>query len=362
MNIDNTKKNCFLVLRNKKLACFDWESAFIKNFSDYGYYFDRIIYVAYDSSFEITTALKQSLELYENLVICCPCVMEQTLKKFISTCCAAEFDGLNTLLGAKNSVYMFFYDCENRLTVKDVCEALNKKYGLKYEKAFIRTVGAPQTAINSAITSAKEICKNCEINVTEQYGDCTIEIIYDSVTPKTVFDDAYRAMVAKLGDYIYALEDIPLAERLVQVLKLRRMKICVAESFTGGGIAKRLVEISGVSEVYFEGLNTYSNESKMQRLGVDELTLSQYGAVSAQTATQMAQGLLNGGNCDISIATTGIAGPKSDNTKKPVGMAFIAVGYPGGTQVNEYDLKGSRKCITETAINLALFSAFKLLK
>ena len=123
-----------------------------------------------------------------------------------------------------------------------------------------------------------------------------------------------------------------------------------------------MVEIPGISEVYFEGLNTYSNKSKIERLGVKEETLEKYGAVSAQTAYEMAYGLLETGNCNISIATTGIAGPKSDGTKKPVGLLYIAVGTEEHVSVYEYNLKGTRLSITETAINIALFLAFKKLK
>ena len=114
--------------------------------------------------------------------------------------------------------------------------------------------------------------------------------------------------------------------------------------------------------MYFEGLNTYSNEAKMQRLGVRNMTLHQFGAVSRQTAGEMAEGLIKSGNCDISIATTGIAGPKSDNTSKPVGLVYIAVGTRKDVSVFKYNLKGDRNTITNTAVNLALFHAFKTLK
>ncbi|MDE6867688.1 MAG: CinA family protein, partial [Clostridia bacterium] len=130
----------------------------------------------------------------------------------------------------------------------------------------------------------------------------------------------------------------------------------------GGGLGKKLVDVPGGSEVYFEGLNTYSNEAKKLRLGVNEMTLNQYGAVSEQTAYEMAEGLLKGGNCDICIATTGIAGPKSDNTLKPVGLVYIAVGVHDTVSVYKYNLKGDRNDVTNTAINLALFLAFKTLK
>ena len=145
-------------------------------------------------------------------------------------------------------------------------------------------------------------------------------------------------------------------------LKLRRRKISVAESFTGGGIAKRLTSVSGASEVYFEGLNTYDELSKINRLGVSEFTLRSAGTVSDQTAYEMATGLLNTGCCDIAIATTGLAGPKTDRSMQPVGLCFIAVGVKEQVLVYRYKFDGSRQEITEKAINYALHAAYKQLK
>ena len=231
-----------------------------------------------------------------------------------------------------------------------------------YLRAYIKTVGAPNDKISDAIAKAKEVCADADFCVSEAYGDCTVEIIYAPDMPKSALDGIMRAVLMVINDYVYALEDITLAERFVQLLKLRKMRISVAESFTGGGVGKKLVEVPGVSEVFFEGLNTYSNESKKMRLGVKETTLKQYGAVSKQTAAEMAEGLIMTGNCDVSISTTGIAGPNSDNTNKPVGLFYIGIATKENVQVYEYNLKGSRKSITETAINFALFLAYKSIK
>ena len=227
---------------------------------------------------------------------------------------------------------------------------------------FIRTVAAPVEMVNTALANLKKACPDIGINLRESFGDLAIEVTNDGSIDKSTYQKAYRELVIALNDYIYAMEDISLCERLFQLLKLRKATVSVAESFTGGGISKRLVEMPGISEVYFEGLNTYSNKSKIERLGVKEETLKRYGAVSPQTAYEMAYGLLETGNCNLSIATTGIAGPKSDGTKKPVGLLYIAVGDEVDISVYEYNLKGSRQFITETAINIALFLAFKKLK
>lgn len=354
-------KNYLLILRNKKNICFKDLGSLLEEFSSCGYYFERISCVAFDNSSEIVNSLKDIKNNYENTVIFCPHIMAKTLKEFIGNLYSADFVG-DRLVKESNNVFMIYTDGYNSVTVKDICDTLNDKYGTKYEIAYIRTVGAPLNVINSAMSKAKNICDDLQFNVKSSFGDSVIEIIYGNEIKKSDFDNAYRELLKILNEYVYALENISLAERLIQLLKLRRMKICVAESFTGGGIGKRLVEIPGASQVYLEGLNTYSNESKIQRLGVAESTFKYCGAVSEETAVQMAEGLINGGNCDISIATTGIAGPKSDNTNKPVGLIYIAVGLDDCTNVFKYNLNGSREEITETAINIALFQAFKTVK
>jgi nicotinamide-nucleotide amidase len=136
----------------------------------------------------------------------------------------------------------------------------------------------------------------------------------------------------------------------------------VAESFTGGRVVAEIIKNSGASSFVDEGVVSYSNESKKARLNVKEEDLKKHGAVSSMVAYEMAAGLLKGGRCDLAIATTGIAGPRSDDTAKPVGLNYIAVGMKDGVHTYRYLLKGSREEITETAKNTALFLAIKKLK
>ncbi len=358
----STDKFLLLVLRNKKINAFEKTDKLISSFADFGYWFDKISYVDYGNSQEIVRAAEEGKNCYENVVIAYPAEMSNVLKPFTQDIYSAEFDGLNCLVSGNKNVFLVDLGSEGKLTVSDIAEILNKKYGKSYLRSYIKTVGAPSDKIAEALSKAKEICKGVDFCVNERYGECRIEIIYGSDTPKSAFDGAIRTALGVLNDYVYALEDISLAERFVQLLKLRRMKICVAESFTGGGVCKRLVEVSGVSSVFYEGLNTYSNEAKRDRLGVNELTLRQHGAVSEETAAEMAQGLIASGNCDVSISTTGIAGPNSDNTNKPVGLFYIGIATREGAKVYKYNLKGTRESITETAINFALFLAYKSIK
>lgn len=357
-----SQKNCLLIFKNKKLNNFEQSLSTIAAFSAEGIYFDRVEYCAYDDAEEISRSIKECKCRYSNIVLLCPKVMCATLKSYCEKLFEGQFSDLNILSLADHNLYLLPYDGETNLKLDDLIQILVKNCNVSCVRTFVKTVGAQLAQINKVIVAAKEVCADCVFNVSEKFSDCTIEIVYPAATEKSICDNVLRIVLSGLNDYVYALENVTLAQRLFQLLKLRRMKISVAESFTGGGVSKRLVVIPGISEVFFEGLNTYANESKIKRLGVQDKVLKQYGAVSEQTAYQMAEGLLNTGDCDISVATTGIAGPKSDSTAKPVGLLYIAVGTRETISVYKYNLNGDRQTITETAINLALFHAFKMLK
>lgn len=356
------KGNCLIVFTSKRSVEFGVVNGAVSSFAVRGFYFDKISRVAFDDSAEIVRALTDGAENYDNVVIYCPSVMEQTIKNFIVRLKSGVFDGTGQLNCGSFSAFLLVFDGECFLTPDKISDVLEKKYDIKYESAFVKTVGAPQKLLAEALADAREACADIEFNVRESFGDCTIEMVYSDRVLKSEFDRAHRCVLAKLNDYIYALEDITPSKRLYDLLKLRRMKISVAESFTGGGVGMSLVGVPGVSEVYEEGLNTYSNEAKMGRLGVKAETLRSFGAVSEEVAAEMAEGLIKGGGCDVAISTTGIAGPASDNTHKPVGLMYIGIATKDKVSVYKYELNGDRENITRTAINLALFLAFKIIK
>ena len=175
-------------------------------------------------------------------------------------------------------------------------------------------------------------------------------------------DEIESAFRSEYAGNIYAEENAGLAETLIKTLRGKNMKIAVAESFTGGNIAASIVSVPGASEFLFEGIVAYDNKSKAERLGVKRATLDKFGAVSVETAYEMAAGLLAAGNVDLAISTTGIAGPKSDGTDKPVGLCFIAVGRRDGIHVYKYNIDGDRKYITNVGVNAALFNAIMKIK
>lgn len=257
-------------------------------------------------------------------------------------------------------------DCEatGKEYVKNVAlPFLRKKFSSRTEKIVLRCMGVNAAYTEKLLSDVRRIGGGkLVVRNFRRYDEDVIEIICDENTPKLLADDALRILADGLGESVYAVEDVPLEEQLVRLLSIRGKKISVAESFTGGGLARRITSVVGASKVYFEGLNTYDENSKRKRLGVSEFTLKTKGAVSEQTAYEMARGLLQTGDCEIAVATTGLAGPQSDRSGLPVGLCFIAVGTAEKISVYRYQFGGSRKEITEKGIDYALYQAYRCLK
>lgn len=146
-----------------------------------------------------------------------------------------------------------------------------------------------------------------------------------------------------------------LAERLGRTLKAKGYKIATAESCTGGWIAQALTEVPGSSAWFDRGFVTYSNNAKMQILGVNPQTLAEHGAVSAEIAQQMAAGALANSEADWAIAVTGIAGPDGGSEEKPVGTVYIAwQDKTGFSNVERLSVSGNRHLIRKQAVKKAI--------
>lgn len=159
----------------------------------------------------------------------------------------------------------------------------------------------------------------------------------------------------RFQDNIYTTEEEEtLEDVVVKLLKQHQFTLSTAESCTGGLLTGRLVNVSGVSEVLKEGFITYSNEAKMKYLGVKEDTLIKYGAVSEQTAKEMAIGAARTAGSDTALSITGIAGPEGGTDEKPVGLVFISCNVLGKLTVKEYRMKGNRLKIREQSVIYAL--------
>lgn len=158
----------------------------------------------------------------------------------------------------------------------------------------------------------------------------------------------------RLGDNIYATEDVNIEDVVAKLLIEKKLTISTAESCTGGMIAGTLINYPGISEVFLEGAVTYSNEAKHNRLGVKNETLEKYGAVSEETAREMAIGIANTAKTDVSIVTTGIAGPEGGTPEKPVGLVYIGVYFKGEVTVKKYVFNGNRSRVRLQATTTGL--------
>lgn len=150
------------------------------------------------------------------------------------------------------------------------------------------------------------------------------------------------------------MSDDKIMKEIADSLTSKKLKVAVAESCTGGLISYRLTQIPGSSAYFDRGFITYSNESKIELLGVPESIIASYGAVSRKTATYMVKGALSHSRADIALSVTGIAGPGGGSGEKPVGTVFIAVGTKAKINCNKFAFSGTRAEIRENASAEAL--------
>lgn len=152
------------------------------------------------------------------------------------------------------------------------------------------------------------------------------------------------------------IETEPLATEVVTLFGDNGWKLATAESCTGGMIAAAVTDISGSSAVFERGFVTYSNEAKVSMIGVSVETLAKHGAVSAETAVEMARGALAASEADVAISVTGIAGPAGGGPRKPVGLVHMAIAMRDGT-VHHHELRFGdigRRQIREATVRTAL--------
>lgn len=145
-----------------------------------------------------------------------------------------------------------------------------------------------------------------------------------------------------------------LAERLVELLKARGLTCATAESCTGGGVGSALTAVPGSSAVFLGGVISYANAVKREVLGVSAATLDTVGAVSPETAAQMADGARRLTKADLAVSVTGIAGPGGGSAEKPVGLVWFGLATPSGTRTERAIFAGDRAAVREQAVRHAL--------
>ncbi len=172
---------------------------------------------------------------------------------------------------------------------------------------------------------------------------------------KKLIKPVVKEIKTRFGYYIYSTEEsVTLEKAVVDLLMANHLSVTCAESCTGGMLSARLINIPGISDAYKCGYVTYSNKAKRRILGVKKGTLQKYGAVSKQTAEEMARGAAFASKADVAVAITGIAGPDGGTEEKPVGLVYIACNVKGKVTVKEFRFSGNRAKIREASTTAAL--------
>ena len=228
----------------------------------------------------------------------------------------------------------------------------------------IYILGMGESAVEEKLRYMMEELENPTVAPYAGNGECRVRVsarAKDEATASEMCDRQIEEIrKTEVGDYIYGIDVDSMENALVMHLRERGMTLACAESCTGGLIAKRITDVSGCSDVFLGGCVTYANEAKEKLIGVKHETLEAFGAVSEQTAREMARGVRLSLGADVGIATTGIAGPGGGTPEKPVGTVYIAVSTAEGETVKLLNLSPKRSrefiriCAATNAMSLAL--------
>lgn len=199
---------------------------------------------------------------------------------------------------------------------------------------------------------------NPKITTYSQTGEVHLRIIAKTESKKDgkkLVTPILEEIKKCFGDLVYSTkESETLEENVVSLLKKHNITVSTAESCTGGNLAGRLVNVSGASNVFGQGFVTYSNKAKKKLIGVSKNTLKKYGAVSKQTAKEMAEGVSVTTGADVGIGITGVAGPEGGTDEKPVGLVYIGCYVKEKAIAREYHFVGDRNDIREQSVMAAL--------
>lgn len=244
----------------------------------------------------------------------------------------------------------------NPMFEKTVLPFLMSKRETKFYSHYYMVTSLGESKVEDLLLDLIDGQKNPTIATYAKSGEVLLRVTANADTKEeaeqllTHYD---KLIKERLGDNIFAHENKTLHEVVANHLISNAFTISVAESCTGGRIASKLTEISGISNCFHSGIVCYSNDAKMKFLGVGQETLDSFGAVSEETATEMLRGLYDQTKSDIVIATTGIAGPGGGSHEKPVGLVYIGILFNGNCIVEKHYLSGNRERVQNKATNLA---------
>ncbi len=229
--------------------------------------------------------------------------------------------------------------------LKDVFPYLSEKTGNVIKSKHIKIFGMGESSLETALMHLIENQTNPTLATYATQGELLLRVTAKSDTPakaEALLEPVCNEITQILGNKIYSYTNESLAQVVIKMLKEQGKYISFAESCTGGMLASILVDVPGASHVLKESFITYSNDSKINRLNVKKSTLEKYGAVSSQTAEEMAKGMYEAADCDIAVAVTGIAGPEDAGDKK-AGLVYISLFDGKASKTIEYQGRSNRE-------------------
>ncbi len=221
----------------------------------------------------------------------------------------------------------------------------------------VHTFGVSERTVEDAVKDCRACAEHLKAITLVHNGVVTIHI-HATATERNkavkMLDTVERKLQKKLGYAVFGSGEETLEDAVFALLKKKNKTIAVAESCTGGLVSDKLTNISGISQVFFQGVVAYSNKAKVDMLGVPEKLIMKHGAVSSPVAKAMATGIKKKASADIGVGITGIAGPTGATPGKPVGLVYLAVAEQGRVRMKKCRFRGSRTDVKNFSANTAL--------
>ena len=229
--------------------------------------------------------------------------------------------------------------------------------GIIYSQT-VKVCGVGESKVEAMIEDLINEQSNPTIATYAKTGEVHLRVTAraeDEKEAKKLVKPYVKELKGRFGNHVYTTqEDVTLEKAVVDLLLANHLTVSTVESCTGGLLAARLINVSGVSEVFKTGYITYSNKSKRKLLGIKKSSLEKHGAVSPEIAKEMAKGAALFGKADVTVGITGVAGPDGGSEEKPVGLVYIACNVCGRINVKECHFSGSRMKIRESSVSSAL--------
>jgi nicotinamide-nucleotide amidase len=224
----------------------------------------------------------------------------------------------------------------------------------------LRFYGASESAVAKALAEAGGDGNGVEATICAREFEIHVDLLYGRGAEERA-DTLDRALVEPLAQYLFARDERPVEALVLDLCRARGWSLGTAESCTGGLVAARLTSVPGASEAFEGSVVSYANAVKEAQLGVASSTLAAHGAVSAETAAEMAAGVRARLAVDVGVAVTGIAGPDGGTPEKPVGLVYLHAETPETGHGIEFSFPSDRETIRARATVAALHLVRRLL-